>query len=530
MLMKNFYFLFFIISSLSFGQVEIFNVAGGGALPTNWVGTNNIATNDIERTGYYLLDAGNPSDIIETDVYDLSAYASAEFKFDLATFSSGAANPALIEISFDGGTTYTQTATSTTPSSSSYISSGSINLNSLSNQVKIRISNSGSSGRGVRLQNLILVAYDSSPLITVSTNAISNLNYVEGGNSPEDTFTVEGSNLSNSIIITPPANFEISETSGAGYTSSSITLNGSSGTLAETTIYVRLQSGLTANAYSGNIDITSTDASPKSIAVSGNVFMAPTNSIKITGVYDAKNNSTPKGIELYVINDISDLSAFGIGSANNGGGSDGKEFTFPAVSVTAGTYLYVTSDLVGFNSFFDTSLSNYQSGAMGVNGDDAIELFENGVVIDTFGDINTDGTGTAWDYVDGWAYRNNGTGPDGATFNINNWTFSGPNNLDGVTNSESTKPFPTNSQVLSANTFKTLVFNIHPNPTNLGYVTLNLKNTTKTNISVFNVLGKLVLSKTLTNNTLDVSSLNSGVYLVKITQKKAIGTTKLVIP
>jgi hypothetical protein len=38
---------------------------------------------------------------------------------------------------------------------------------------------------------------------------------------------------------------------------------------------------------------------------------------------------TPKAIELYVYEDIVDLSIFGVGSANNGGGTDGEEFTFP---------------------------------------------------------------------------------------------------------------------------------------------------------------------------------------------------------
>ena len=33
------------------------------------------------------------------------------------------------------------------------------------------------------------------------------------------------------------------------------------------------------------------------------------------------------------------------------------------------------------------------------NGDDAIELFEQGVVIETFGDIDVDGSGQEWDYV-----------------------------------------------------------------------------------------------------------------------------------
>ncbi len=60
-----------------------------------------------------------------------------------------------------------------------------------------------------------------------------------------------------------------------------------------------------------------------------------------------------------------------------------------------------------------------------------MELFEQGVVIDTFGDINVDGNGTAWEYLDGWAYRNCATGPDGSTFTIANWTFSGVDGLVG---------------------------------------------------------------------------------------------------
>ncbi len=65
------------------------------------------------------------------------------------------------------------------------------------------------------------------------------------------------------------------------------------------------------------------------------------------------------------------------------------------------------------------------------------------VVVDVFGDIATDGSGTAWDYLDGWAYRNDGTGPDGSTFTIGNWTFSGINALEGgTTNATVTSPFP----------------------------------------------------------------------------------------
>ncbi|TXS94152.1 ExeM/NucH family extracellular endonuclease [Parahaliea maris] len=151
--------------------------------------------------------------------------------------------------------------------------------------------------------------------------------------------------------------------------------------------------------------------------------------LTITAVFDGPlTGGIPKGVELYVTADIADLSAYGLGSANNGGGTDGEEFTFPAVSVAAGEYLYVATETDGFAAFFGFA-PDYTSGAMSINGDDAIELFHNGVVVDLFGDINVDGSGQPWEYLDGWAARDGALGPS-ATFDISQWQFSGPNALD----------------------------------------------------------------------------------------------------
>jgi hypothetical protein len=169
-------------------------------------------------------------------------------------------------------------------------------------------------------------------------------------------------------------------------------------------------------------------------------------SLIITGVFDGPlTGGVPKGIELYATTDISDLSIYGLGSANNGGGTDGEEFTFPATTANAGDFIYVSTDEVGFNDFFGFS-TDHVTGAMSINGDDAIELFQNGAVIDIFGDINVDGSGQAWDYLDGWAYRNSNSGPDGSTFVLGNWSFSGINVFDGeTTNAAAATPFPAGS-------------------------------------------------------------------------------------
>ncbi len=163
----------------------------------------------------------------------------------------------------------------------------------------------------------------------------------------------------------------------------------------------------------------------------------------ITGVVDGPlSGGLPKAVEFCALADIPDLSIYGFGSANNGGGTDGEEFTFPAVAVSAGMFVHVATEDPGFSSFFGFAPS-YTSGAASINGDDAIELFMSGTVIDVFGDINVDGTGQPWEYQDGWAYRVDGTGPDDNFFAIANWSFSGPNALDGETsNAGAATPFP----------------------------------------------------------------------------------------
>ena len=167
----------------------------------------------------------------------------------------------------------------------------------------------------------------------------------------------------------------------------------------------------------------------------------------ITGVLDGPlPGGFPKCVEFYAINPISDLSIYGFGSANNGGGSDGEEFTFPAVSLNAGEYYRVGTDSTEFNNFFGFFPNEADQWAGNVNGDDAIELFQNSAVVDVFGDINVDGSGEPWEYLDGWAYRNNGLTPNGGTFDPNNWSYSGPNALDNETsNATAVTPFPVGS-------------------------------------------------------------------------------------
>jgi hypothetical protein len=180
------------------------------------------------------------------------------------------------------------------------------------------------------------------------------------------------------------------------------------------------------------------------VLVGGTPTQAQSSDLIITGVIDGPlTGGLPKAVEFYVRNNITNLSSYGFGSANNGGGSDGQEFTFPAASVSAGAFIYVATEATGFSNFFGFAPTYINQNAPGINGDDAIELFQNGAVVDVFGNINVDGTGQPWEYTDGWAYRKSGTGPDGSTFGLDNWSFSGPDALDGAaSNASAGQPFP----------------------------------------------------------------------------------------
>ena len=168
----------------------------------------------------------------------------------------------------------------------------------------------------------------------------------------------------------------------------------------------------------------------------------------VSGVVDGPLvGGTPKAMELYITADIPDLSRFGVGSANNGNGSNGVEFKFPPDSASAGNFLYVAVEEFEFENFFGF-LPDYTSGAMSINGDDAIEVFRDDVVIDIFGLIDVDGSGEPWEHADGWAYRNDKTGPDGSTFGLDHWFFSGPDALDSeLTNDTALTPVPIGSYV-----------------------------------------------------------------------------------
>jgi hypothetical protein len=147
----------------------------------------------------------------------------------------------------------------------------------------------------------------------------------------------------------------------------------------------------------------------------------PTNSLSLQGVLDlyastAYSGTDGKAIHLVANEDIADLSVYSLSVANNGGGSDGPEFTLSG-SVNAGDDILVyrvgsadnSADF--FSDYFGACFSEFEltiatgSSFPDGNGDDPVELFAGDTVIDFYGDVN--GSEMSGDpYEDSWVYRN----------------------------------------------------------------------------------------------------------------------------
>ena len=115
--------------------------------------------------------------------------------------------------------------------------------------------------------NVSVLLRQCVPSIIVTGGPLSFPNTGIGSTSAEQIYTVSATGLTSNLLITAPANFEVSTTSGSGF-GSSLTLTPVSGTVAITTIYVRFAPA-SGGAKSGIITNASTFATTQNVTLSG---------------------------------------------------------------------------------------------------------------------------------------------------------------------------------------------------------------------------------------------------------------------
>ena len=253
--------------------------------------------------------------------------------------------------------------------------------------------------------------------------------------------------------------------------------------------------------------------------------------LELVGILDLdlpEGGSSGKAIHLKANQNITNLSDYGIGIANNGGGTDGQEYDFPNLVLNSGDHIIVCRDTLAIKYYFSGCNSfNFMiqddSSVITQNGDDAIELYKNGIVIETFGDVNIDGTGELWEYKDSWAYKID-TGY--IVFSGFNWITGGVDCTDfSVTSLSSNCPYPFCSQInTDISILNPLSVAIYPNPC-LDKLFINSTNKIKL-LEILNIRGQIVSSFYSYQSYIDVSDLELGIYFIKVSNNENISLFK----
>ncbi len=180
----------------------------------------------------------------------------------------------------------------------------------LSAGTTFRIYGYGASAAGGtwRLDNIIINGFIDAgpPTLVVNPTSLAFGNVNINATSTQQSFDVTGYNLTNNVVLSVPAGYQFSTTSGSGYTSSNITLTAAQAT-AGTTIYVVFKP-IAATTYPASITMTSTGVTtPPSVALTGTgVVPPPTITASTTGTlaFGNVNINTTSAQQSYTIEGV----------------------------------------------------------------------------------------------------------------------------------------------------------------------------------------------------------------------------------
>lgn len=185
--------------------------------------------------------------------------------------------------------------------------------------------------------------------INVNPSSLSGLDYNIGtGPSVSQNFTISTIVLRGPVTITAPTNYEIS-TDNIDFSQSTIVLGDKGSDLTNAVIYVRLKSGLSIGSYNENINITSTQATTKTIPLTGSVTNAlpvldtPTgltsSSVTYTGFHaswNAVNNASSYTLKLYQGASITTITGVSANSYDFTGLTPGLTYTYSVIAISDG--------------------------------------------------------------------------------------------------------------------------------------------------------------------------------------------------
>ena len=287
--------------------VSVTSGNASGSLSLN-VGDNTI---DIKVTA----QDGTTTNTYTTTV---TRAASADATLSALTISAGSLSPSFAAgtNSYSASVTNATTSVTVTPtrneanatiqvqvnsggysSVSSATASGALSLSVGGNTIDVKVT--AQDGTTINTYTItVTVVVPSSPVIS-TTGSFSALSTQYGTESSPSSISVSGEALTDDILVTAPAGFEVSKTSGTTGFAATQTLIQSSNTVNATTIYLRLAAATAVGSYSGNVVLSSTDATTVNVAtVSSSVSPKGLTISGISGVdkiYNGNNTASITG-------------------------------------------------------------------------------------------------------------------------------------------------------------------------------------------------------------------------------------------
>ncbi|WP_033961551.1 endonuclease [Psychroserpens jangbogonensis] len=205
------------------------------------------------------------------------------------------------------------------------------------------------------------------------------------------------------------------------------------------------------------------------------------------------------------------LSAYTIKLNANGASAWGPALPFPNNTTIVDEDVYVVAN---GGSTVCTDEYDYLNNAMtSFNGNDAIGLFKNDILLDIIGVFQSNVV-----FAENTTLiRKPAIDRPTTTFDINEWNVV--DNCDDL---------GSHNQILGIDDVALDEFKVYPNPVN-NVLHIKLNSAKKTQVEIYNILGNLVISKTIYNSeTIPTERLSNGMYILRLTQGSSTISKKLI--
>lgn len=254
-----------------------------------------------------------------------------------------------------------------------------------------------------------------------------------------------------------------------------------------------------------------------------------------------EGSSNNKAVEIVNLtsNDI-DLSAYSIKRQTNGGLNGAEwEFNLPLSGTIESQTVYVIVNEAAGESTASTPQSVIDAGnyliekadfiqphngdtnfgaPINFNGNDAVGLFKNDVLIDIIGTYNGGSANFAQDKT---LRRKSGVSQPNTAFDIDNeWDVYPKDNVEDIGKHSAI--------VLSVSSFDKSGIQFYPNPAATFIQIKNTSNKEIRKISIYNLLGKKIITLKNPKNSINIESLSKGMYVLIFELDNELLTTKFI--